>query len=191
MDPISKLDGNSFFYASQFMDKLLQTGSHGTDDPNYDYSKVKGWSKMIKNGLFKLQNLYIPINHKNIHWLTMRINFIAKKISLWDSQGVKEENVLYTNAALRYLGDEYGDAYPDKNTMEWLDSWTIEDLSDKSPQQANDFDCGIFTLLNLCLLVEEGSITKDSYSQESNYRKDVRHVFAYILWNTSSNRPEV
>ena len=121
----------------------------------------------------------------------MRINFIAKKISLWDPQGVKEANVLYTNAALRYLGDEYGNAYPDKNAMEWLDSWTIEDLSDESPQQANDFDCGIFTLLNLCLLVEEGSITKDSYSQASIYTKEVRNVFAHILWNASSNRQEV
>ncbi len=53
---------------------------------------------------------------------------------------MKDANVLYTNAALRYLGDEYGNAYPDKNLMEWLDSWSIEDLSDESPQQANDFD---------------------------------------------------
>ena len=121
----------------------------------------------------------------------MRINFIAKKISLWDSQGVKEANVLYTNAAHLDILGMSSNAYPDKNALEWLDSWTIEDLSDKSPQQANDFDCGIFTLLNLCLLVEEGSITKDSYSQASNYTKDVRHIFAHILWNTSSNRPEV
>ena len=90
----------------------------------------------------------------------MRINFIAKKISLWDSQGVKEANVLYTNAAHLDILGMSSNAYPDKNALEWLDSWTIEDLSDKSPQQANDFDCGIFTLLNLCLLVEEGSITK-------------------------------
>ena len=67
----------------------------------------------------------------------------------------------------------------------------IEDLSDESPQQSNDFDCGIFTLLNLCLLVEEGSITKDSYSQASIYTKEVRNAFANILWNASSNRPEV
>ena len=104
---------------------------------------------------------------------------------------MKEENVLYTNAALRYLGDEYRKAHPDKNLMEWLGAWKIEDLSDESPQQANDFDCGIFTLLNLCLLVEEGSITKDSYSQASIYTKEVRNAFAHILWNASSNRPEV
>ena len=75
--------------------------------------------------------------------------------------------------------------------MEWLDSRTIEDLSDESPQQANDFVCGIFTLLNLCLLVEEGAIAKDSYSQTSIYAKEVRNVIAHILWNASSNLPEV
>mmetsp|Transcript_23346 Transcript_23346/g.38034 ORF Transcript_23346/g.38034 Transcript_23346/m.38034 type:complete len:268 (+) Transcript_23346:10-813(+) len=99
-----KLDGSSFIYVSQFMGNLLQTGPSGTDEPNYDYSKVQRWSNRITNDLTSLQNLYIPINHKNIHWLTMRIDFIAKKISLWDSQGRKQTNALYTNAALRYLG---------------------------------------------------------------------------------------
>ncbi len=54
VDPISKLDGNSFIFVSQFMGKLLQTGSHGADEPNYYYPKVNGWSKKIKNGFFSL-----------------------------------------------------------------------------------------------------------------------------------------
>lgn len=128
-----KVDKNSFFYATQFMSTLLQTGSHGTDEPNYNYSKVKGWSTKIKKGLFNLENLYIPINHKNTHWLTMRINVIKKIISLWDSQGVKQENVLYTIAALRYFGDEYSEAYLDGNLLELFGSWEIQDLSDDSP----------------------------------------------------------
>ena len=187
-----KLDENSHIYHSQFMAKLLQTGEHGTAEPSYDYSQVAGWSGRVgQNGLFGLQNLYIPINHKNIHWLTMRINFTAKMISLWDSQGVKQTNVTYTNAALRYLGDEYAKTYPNQNLLQWLEEWKIGDLSDESPQQANDYDCGIFTLLNLCLLVEEGSISRDSYSQTSIYAKEVRNIIAHILWNASSNRPEV
>ena len=100
-----KLDGNSFFYASQFMGKLLQTDPHGTNQLNYNYSMIKGWSKKIKKGLFKLENLYIAINHTNTHWLTMRINLIARNVSLWDSQGEKGECTVH-NAAPRYLGDE-------------------------------------------------------------------------------------
>ena len=59
-----KLDENSHIYHSQFMAKLLQTGEHGTAEPSYDYSQVSGWSGSVgQNGLFGLQNLYIPINH--------------------------------------------------------------------------------------------------------------------------------
>ncbi len=76
--------------------------------------------------------------------------------------------------------------------MEWLDSWTIEDLSDESPQQANDFDCGIFTLLNICLLVEEGSFAKDStHKHPSTIHKDKGSEKCIHVWNASSNRPEV
>jgi len=186
-----KLDEKSYIYTSYFMGKLLQTGPDGTYEPNYKYSEVGGWSSKISGGLFSLNNLYIPINHKNIHWLTLRIDLAAKKISLWDSQGEKMENAQYTNTALRYLGDEYTNAYPNRNVLEWMRGWTIEDLSDECPQQANGFDCGIFTLLNLSLLVEEGSITRDSYSQESIDAKEVRKVIAHMLWEASSNKPEV
>jgi len=193
------LDDRSYIYTSYFMGALLQTGEHGTDDPNYDHSKVERWSRRIRRrlsglneGLFSLNNLYIPINHKNVHWLTLHINFVKKKISLWDSQGEKETNKLYTHTALRYLGDEYEKAYPSRDLIEWMRSWTIEDLSDECPQQANDFDCGIFTLLNLSLLIEGGvSITRDSYSQASVDTKEVRKVIAHILWEASANKPAV
>ena len=100
-------------------------------------------------------------------------------------------NAQYTNTALRYLGDEYKNAFPNENMLKWMKTWRIEDLSEECPQQANGFDCGIFTLLNLSLLVEEGIITRDSYSQESIDAKEVRKVIAHMLWEASSNRPEV
>mmetsp|Transcript_16592 Transcript_16592/g.27312 ORF Transcript_16592/g.27312 Transcript_16592/m.27312 type:complete len:99 (-) Transcript_16592:62-358(-) len=61
-----------------------------------------------------------------------------------------------------YLEDEHENAFPEGDTTKWLQSWRIEDLSDKCPQQENDFDCGIFHLLNLCLLVNEGGISLES-----------------------------
>jgi hypothetical protein len=113
----------------------------------------------------------------------MRLDLIKKKISLRDLQGVKQTNALYTNAALRHLGDEYDKAFPLKrDTKTWLQSWSIEDLSNECPQEENDFDCGIFHLLNLCLLVMEGGISVESHSQAS---------IAYLLWKASSNRPAV
>ena len=106
--------------------------------------------------------------------------------------GSRRMHFIHKRCAQIPWGDEYAKTFPDRDLLQWLEAWTIEDLSDESPQQANDFDCGIFTLLNLCLLVEEGSITKDSYTQTTIqlYAKEVRNVIAHILWNASSNLPE-
>jgi Ulp1 family protease len=187
-----KLDNHSYIFKSHFMNALLITGDHGTNPPNYKYSNVETWSNRIEGGLFNRHKIYIPINHQNVHWLTMRLDLIKKKISLWDPQGMKQTNALYTNTALRYLGDEYERAFPlEKDTKTWLQSWSIEDLSDECPQQENDFDCGICHLLNLCLLVIEGGIYIESYSQASIDAKEVRKVIAYLLWQASSNRPAV
>mmetsp|Transcript_33925 Transcript_33925/g.50858 ORF Transcript_33925/g.50858 Transcript_33925/m.50858 type:complete len:329 (-) Transcript_33925:9-995(-) len=186
-----KLDERSHIFSSHFMSKLLSTGDHGTNPPNYKYANVETWSNRIEGGLFNQHNIFVPINHQNIHWLTLRINFLEKRISLWDSQGVKHTNVLYTHTALRYLGDEHENAFPEGDTKKWLESWRIEDLSDKCPQQENDFDCGIFHLLNLCLLVNEGGISLESYSQASINTKEVRKIVAYLLWAASSNCPVV
>jgi len=77
----------------------------GRERPTYTYSNVQNWSRRIECGLFKLDNLYIPINHQNVHWLTMRVNFKAREISLWDSAGMNYTNTQYIDAALQYLGD--------------------------------------------------------------------------------------
>lgn len=76
----------------------------GRDRPTYTYSNVQYWSRRIECGLFKLDNLYIPINHQNVHWLTMRVNFKAREISLWDSAGMNYTNTQYIDAALQYFG---------------------------------------------------------------------------------------
>ena len=60
-----------------------------------------------------------------------------------------------------------------------------------SNEQANDFDYMIFTLLIRSLLAGEGRITIDSRSQESVDTKEVREGSAHILWEASSDRPEV
>lgn len=124
----------------------------------------------------------------------MRIGLTEKKISLLDPQGKKEVNMLYADAALKYLRDEYKKTHPGtskKNLREWLSSWTIEDMSDECPQQENDFDCGIFLLLNLCILINGDQLSKDSYLQASIDTKEVRNTIAHLLWNASSNRPIV
>ena len=117
------------------------------------------------------------------------------EFSLWDPAGMNEINVQYINAALQYLGDEYTRADDDikgdeLDVVEWMKTWETADLSFNCPQQDNDYDCGVFHLLNLSLLVEGEEISRDQFSQASVNAKDVRKSIAYLLWRTSSNRPK-
>ena len=66
---------------------------------------------------------------------------------------------------LKYLGDEYKKAFPLEDTTAWLKEWTVDDLSDESPQQENGNDFGIILLLNLSCLIMDGALSLDSYSQ--------------------------
>lgn len=97
----------------------------------------------------------------------------------------------YIDAALRYLGDEYkivddeikGD---ELDVVEWMKTWKTADLSFDCPQQDNDYDCSVFHLLYISLLLEGEDISTDA----SVNAKDLRKTIAYILWRTSSSRSE-
>ena len=51
---------------------------------------------------FDLQELYIPINKGQSHWLLLRIQLEDKKIELWDSCGYGK-NELFMQSVCRYL----------------------------------------------------------------------------------------
>ena len=43
------------------------------DNVIYDYSKVVGWSDYIEGGLSNLEQLFVPINIINKHWIFIRV----------------------------------------------------------------------------------------------------------------------
>ena len=181
----------SHIFLTHFMSNLLNTGERGTDPPNYTYENVCRWSRSIEGGLFAQRRIFVPINHQDVHWLSLCVDMTDKKISLWDPLGLNNANAIYTTYMLRYLGDEYKRAFPLKDSSRWLREWTIEDLSDECPQQENDCDCGIFLLLNLYCLLIDGVLSLESYSQATVDRKEVRKTVAHLLWKASSNHPVV
>eukprot|EP00986_Skeletonema_menzelii_P017430 scaffold19452_cov150-Skeletonema_menzelii.AAC.1 len=69
-----KQNERSHVFLTHFMSKLLNTGEHGTDTPNYRYENVRGWSRSIPGGLFEQRRIFVPINRQNVHWLTLCIN---------------------------------------------------------------------------------------------------------------------
>lgn len=191
---VQQIDKDSFFYHSFFMSQLLFTGKDGKGSPTYTYENVKNWSKKVKDGLLNRKKIYLSINHEQAHWITLRIDTVKREIALWDSAGMnRAQNYIYLHSTLKYLGDEYARARDrgeqDNDANEWLKSWTTIDLSDKCPHRENGYDCGIFHLLNLCVLVKDGEISKASYSQDSIDTKDVRKVIAHLLWKVSLKQP--
>eukprot|EP00985_Skeletonema_marinoi_P026505 scaffold20587_cov66-Skeletonema_marinoi.AAC.1 len=70
---------------------LLDTGPqpHGTQTPSYKFDEVKRWGDRLSNGILGVKELIIimPINHRNVHWLCLKVSMANKSAMLWDSSG--------------------------------------------------------------------------------------------------------
>ena len=69
---------------------------------------------------------------------------------------------------------------------DWTRGWSTTDESNDSPRQTNGYDCGVFTLLTMYLLMQGVTITSSTYTQNTVYHKDVRRRLAYRIWLSSS-----
>ena len=66
-------------YITYFFDKLLER------DEGYNFQEVRDWSRRIEGGIFALEDLVVPINVNNRHWLFLPVDIASKKIELYDS----------------------------------------------------------------------------------------------------------
>jgi len=181
---------DTYFFNSFFFSALLSTGSTGRNVPTYDFSAVSRWGNKLrrKGGVLGLKELFVPINHQNVHWLFLRVHMAEKTIVLWDPQGRKRCNQLYLQTMLMYLGDVYR-AQTGQLADDWKSLWTLTDASESAPKQYNGFDCGIFTLTNITLLAQHIPLHVQSYSEATFLLQDTRKRIALLLWKASRNRP--
>ena len=108
-----------------------------------------------------MKELYVPINHQQGHWLFLRVQMDTKVITLWDSQGRKEENQLYLQSMLRYLGDVYK-SKTGQDEATWKREWELIDDSVNSPRQHSGYDCGVFVITNITLLAQKIPLKRKS-----------------------------
>ncbi|KAK1733797.1 C48 family peptidase [Skeletonema marinoi] len=146
-----------------FFSKLLSTGPHGNNAPCYKFKEVKRWGSQLRrrHGILGLKELYVPINHQQGHWLFLRVQMDTKVITLWDSQGRKEENQLYLQSMLRYLGDVYK-SKTGQDEATWKREWELIDDSVNSPRQHSGYDCGVFVITNITLLAQKIPLKRKS-----------------------------
>jgi Ulp1 family protease len=119
---------NSFFYS-----KLLENGS-------YNYSNVKRWTK--KFDILSKDKIFIPVNLSNTHWTMCIIYMKKKEIHYYDSMSGSGKR--YLDAALRWIVDDVKDK---KQELVNPSEWKLIDRENIVPQQANGYDCGVFSIM--------------------------------------------
>jgi len=140
-------------YNSFFFSKLLQ-------DNKYNYNNVRNSSRTAPNrNLFSLNKLIIPIHANGNHWTLILINFESKYIEYFDSLG--DDGTTYINATYQYIQDEHLKMF--HHTLPAQNTWRLITCRGATPQQNNNYDCGVF----VCLFAE--ALTRNatpSFSQE-------------------------
>ena len=132
----------TLFFSTWFMEMLL------IRDGKYNYSQVQRLTKRgkIDLNILDYEQVIIPINISNSHWIINRINISEKKVIEGDSlaSGTPRLSSRYTNAVMRWIADEH-----DSRSIQFdQQGWSQVILSaSQFPHQTNNEDCGVFTLM--------------------------------------------
>ena len=155
------------------------------DNVIYDYSEVVGWSDHIEGGLFNLEQLFVPINITNTHWIFIRVHFKNKTIKIYDSFGSPNHHYQkYLWAMRSYLYDkEFKDVAPEAhpNFDDWKHTWKTQDKSRDLPRQENTYDCGLFTMISIYLMSRGVQLQYSSYDQFGVSSRQLRRSIAFVL----------
>jgi len=200
---ISPTSDDIGIFSSFFFTRLTRLKRNSSGELVYHYDKeAKAFGLGTGNratkykesrDIFKLKELYVPINKDNNHWLHLRVIFESKRIELRDSLGnIRDNNHLnarrkYLADMKRYLFDEYHRSeYAGRHTPVswdvWDTQWSCVDLSNTIPRQENGDDCGVFTLIAISLLAQGITLTKQLYSQSMVDSLNCRLKIVYLLW---------
>eukprot|EP00759_Apiculatamorpha_spiralis_P038493 PhF_6_TR37655/c0_g1_i1/m.56033/K08592/SENP1; sentrin-specific protease 1 len=119
-------NGNTVFLGSFLLTKYKSAGASG----------VQRWfTKMNLTGLES--RILIPINVSENHWALGAIHFASSSIEYYDSMSRKRPLESFPNTGL--LKSLCEEIFPAKQP------WTIRNTVPITPQQANGYDCGVFT----------------------------------------------
>ena len=178
---IQPINSRTHVYSSFFFTRCILPTPSGHE---FDYAAVRRWSDRIPGGLTNIDTLYIPINRGNEHWLFIQIHFPTRVISLYDSLGQNNDNLVYLRTTLQYLHAEQGrrNTKPSESFDVWSRHWTTCDLSNSSPKQRNVYDCGIFMLTSMALCAQGITLCPTSYTQDQVDESDIRKCLAHVAW---------
>ena len=115
------------FMTALLADNVGRIDHAAEESARRNFSGVQEWG----SGYRGLDYLFVPINIDNHHWIFLRINFVERKINLFDSMGsVDPTHRTYMAAMRKYLYDadlENEGSREDFDT--WKLGWAIHNLS--------------------------------------------------------------
>ena len=153
-------------YTSHFFRQVLLVSD---DNVIYDYREVVDWSDHIEGGMFNLEQLFVPINITNTHWIFTRVHFESKTIKIYDSfVSPNHHYQKYLWAMRSYLyNKEFKDIVPEAcpNFDNWKRTWEIQDKSRDLPRQENTYICGLITMILIYLMSRGVQLQRSSYDQ--------------------------
>ncbi|EZG85834.1 putative Ulp1 protease [Gregarina niphandrodes] len=93
---------NTFFYTT------LRGTAGGMSEDNYDYNKVRRWTKRKKIDIFGLDLMLLPLHVNHVHWCLGVVDFRTRLILYFDPLGQPPPSS-YVSTIRRYLSDEWND----------------------------------------------------------------------------------
>jgi len=180
---IDKFQQVSHIYPSHFMGSILRENN---DTPGYNFSLVHAWHKDISA---TVNNLYIPIHISNLHWMVSQFDFLGKTISLWNpsnNTSCNEKYLMYLKTYAENVSESFTSLLAETrwthtSKIKWSGTWKIQDMSNQCPKVEIYEDAGIFTLLNMTLLIHGKKLTRDQYSQREIFQRKTRLRIAGII----------
>ena len=133
------------------------------------YKAVRRWTKKVD--IFQKDILIIPCHVSSNHWTLAVVDFNKKTITYYDSMGGKDYGLLCRITS--YLHQE---SWNKRKLKFDLPGWKISCLEKRSPQQTNNYDCGVFAMVTAELISRKKKI---SFSQDDiqAYRKQIYSEF--------------
>ena len=168
----------------------------------YSYEEVSRWGRRID--LSTLEQLFVPINIDNVHWIFIRVLFEDKTIELYDPQGRRDHtNRRYMEDMRQFLHRELHKVNQGQNGRTvmvelpedqrppydvWKREWTYKDMSRQAPAQENTYDYGVFTIVSIYLLSHGLELASTTYNQQAIYLRKVQEVHTSFYRGTSGRQ---
>jgi sentrin-specific protease 1 len=146
-----------------FHSTLMNESREGS---RYDYASVK--RNFRRFDIFEdFDVMLFPVHLLHMgHWIIVRVDMVNKTIIRIDSMYYENNDGTYTNNILKFLQDEF---FEQKGIRMNVDDWLIINKIN-CPQQQNGYDCGVFVMMFLDVMIDQIPLNVITQAKMADYR---------------------